>query len=116
MSENVLIFEDDNGESIYVELPEADDELKGYRGEEQEKLVQKAQVTFQKALSPIKHVANKTLATLNEIAEAPEEVTLKMGLKFTGEANAVLTKIGGEATLEVSIKWTRASLQQSPTV
>ena len=113
MSENILVFSEE-GEEIRVEIISDQDEFSGYRGEKD--LTEKtatAQKAFQKALAPIKLVANKTLNTLNEIAESPEEVTLKMGLKFTGEANAVLTKVGGEANLEVTIKWTQESLSKA---
>lgn len=62
---------------------------------------------FEDALVPLRNVAEGITRQMESLARKPNEVTVEFGLKFSGEAKIpVLTKVGGEAALKVTMKWT----------
>ena len=83
-----------------------------YRGDD-ETTFQKARKSFEQALNPIKLIADKTLANIRKFNDVPEEVTMTMGVKFSGEANVILSKIAGEANFELTIKWSKDAIQKT---
>lgn len=104
--ENYLRFEDEP--EILIELidEQEDDRYRsGYRGDLGEKAAQKVQKSFDKTLDSLKSITQKVIYKLQEIKDSPDEVTLEMGVKINGEADAVLTKIGGETHLNLTLKW-----------
>ena len=44
-------------------------------------------------------------ARLDGMTEPADEVQVKFSVKLTGEVGAVVTKVGGEATYEITLKW-----------
>lgn len=104
--ENYLRFEDEP--EILIELidAQADDRYRsGYRGDLSEKAAERVHKTFDKTLNSLKAVTQKVIHKLQELQDSPDEVTLQMGVKINGEADAVLTKIGGETHLNLTLKW-----------
>lgn len=111
MSEEILVFTEENGEEIHFQLSTNEEE--GFRGDDDETKVQRAKQLFQEALKPIRNIANHTLHTINEFAESPEEVTLSLSVQFTGEGSIVFAKTKAEANLSLTIKWTQQSIERA---
>ena len=42
---------------------------------------------------------------LNALTDPADEVEVKFSVKLSGEIGAVVTKVGGEATYEITLKW-----------
>lgn len=59
------------------------------------------------SLDDIVPVAERLFERLKDI-QAPKELELKLGLKITGEAGVIVSKVGGEASFEVTLKWARS--------
>ncbi|MBA2725150.1 MAG: hypothetical protein H0U53_04100 [Actinobacteria bacterium] len=59
------------------------------------------------SLDEIVPVAERIFERLKEI-QAPRELEIKLGLKITGEAGVIFSKVGGEASFEVTLKWDRS--------
>ncbi|MEL7064290.1 MAG: CU044_2847 family protein, partial [Bacteroidota bacterium] len=105
---DLLVFED---EEIFIELFEKT--INTRSGKEESKNVKKAEKTFQKALAPVRKIANNALAQIRQFNESLEEVVLEMGIKINGEANAVVSKVIGETHFKLQIKWTDASMRRA---
>lgn len=101
MSDTTLVFSGDDGEEILFEI--LDDEL-GYRGDD-DKEIKRASKTFQKALRPLKSIANQTLRVIRDFSDSPEEVSLEVGVKMGGEGNVYFTKVSGDVHFKITIKW-----------
>jgi len=59
------------------------------------------------AMNAIHHMATYIVATMNSVSEStrPSKVESTFGLKLTSEGNAVLTKAGLEANINVTLTW-----------
>lgn len=60
---------------------------------------------FGDAVNTLKLVANGVVKKAREIADAPDEMEIKLGLKFSAEAGAIIAKTSTEGNLEVVMKW-----------
>jgi hypothetical protein len=73
--------------------------------------IEKSKKKFGASLEVLKNVSTAVIAKLNDVAEdlKPDEVEVKVGLKFTAEAGAIIAKTSVEGNLEVTIKWKTGS-------
>lgn len=69
--------------------------------------IEKSAKKFSDSLEVLKNVSTAVIAKLNDVKEdlRPDEVEVKVGLKFTAEAGAIIAKTSVEGNLEVTIKW-----------
>ena len=44
---------------------------------------------------------------INEVSQKPDEIEVKLGLKFSVEAGAIIAKTSSEGNIEVTLKWTK---------
>lgn len=58
------------------------------------------------SLDEIIPVAQRLVDRLKDV-QAPEEITVTLALKITAEAGVIFTKVGGEGSFEVTLKWAR---------
>lgn len=65
--------------------------------------------TLEDALASIKKISRAVAGTLAEIA--PDEGVIEMGFKLTAESGFILTKLAGEAHLNVKLTWKRKDSQ-----
>jgi hypothetical protein len=66
----------------------------------------KAKQSFDEVIDNVKPVAATLINQLRDLAA--DEVEVKFGLKLivgTGQALAIFTSVGGEATYEITLKW-----------
>lgn len=63
--------------------------------------------SFDKALAPLKGIANSIINTIKDIANAPDEVSAELGFKFSAKAGIILTSLDSEANFKIALKWTK---------
>jgi len=107
MSNQLLSFQTDAETEILVEILSAEDGYDTYRGPA-ERVAAKAQKSFDATLDSLKLVTQKVVNKLTEIKNSPDEVTLELGIKINAEADVVLTKVGGETHMNLTLKWKKA--------
>jgi len=99
--------DDENGPVVLVDLDIGD----GAPSEGLERaglldaVTRRAKVTFDDALASIPAIARAVRAQVQSVEEPPTEVTLSVGLKFTGETNVKIVSGKSEAHLNITMKW-----------
>jgi hypothetical protein len=97
---------------INIEMDKAswlqDDPYREVRGGPVERVVESARDAFGEGMNLVRYCAASMVETLEALGKAarPDEVELQLAVKLDAEAGAVLTKLGAEAQLEVTLKWT----------
>lgn len=64
-----------------------------------------AKQKFEEALQAVKVVSNNIIGKADEFLNSPDEVNIKIGLKFTASAGVIVAKSSTEGNLEISITW-----------
>ncbi|MFI0479660.1 CU044_2847 family protein [Actinomadura sp. 9N215] len=67
--------------------------------------VHDASETLQDALRRSMPAVQAVLGQMREIAEPPDRVTVKFGIKVTAAAGVVIAQAGSEANFVVSVEW-----------
>lgn len=111
MPETLLVFSGDGQSEIRVELISDEAAHGGYRSGLGEKAVRRAQKTFGDTLDSLKHITQQVVDKLREIQDSPDEVVLELGVKINAEADIVLSKVGGETHMNLTLKWTKSKPQ-----
>jgi hypothetical protein len=78
-----------------------------------DKAYEKAKDKFGDALDTLEKVASNVVRKVRAIGESPHEVEVKLGLKFTAEAGAIIARTSAEGNLEVTLKWTKPEKPQT---
>lgn len=68
-----------------------------------------AKQKFEDALRTIKAVSNNIIGKADEFLNSPDEINIKIGLKFTAEAGVIFAKSSTEGNLEISITWKKSN-------
>lgn len=68
---------------------------------------QKSAQALNSAMNTIRQMAKYIAVTMDSVSESarPSNVEAKFGLKLTNEGNALITKAGVEANIEVTLTW-----------
>jgi hypothetical protein len=93
------------GGTILVQVP---DELPSgpvMRGRAAEATIDRADQTFEMALSTIRTVAQGVVAELKDLSVRPQQVTVEFGIELTGRTGAVLVAASASAQLKVGLTW-----------
>ena len=74
-------------------------------------VIEKSKVAMEHAMKTVRRMANKTTKTIKEIpiSERPTTFEVQFGIKLNAEGNALVTKAGGEATINVTLTWEHKS-------
>ena len=74
-------------------------------------LVEKSKEAMEHAMKTVRGMAKKTMKTIQAIpvSERPTTFEVQFGLKLNAEGNALVTKAGGEASLNVTMTWEHKS-------
>ena len=103
---NIIEFKTEDNEILLIEVEAK--KAGTYRGSndkgDKDSLF-KAEDKFEKALATLKTLATATMRAVRDIADSPDEYEVKVGLKFTAEANVILAKSSAEGNFEVTMKW-----------
>jgi len=98
-------FDAGDGATVLIEVEEvASDAVKPVAKKPGE-LAAQARQTLSEAIDGIAPMIRTLKRQLNDMTDPEDEVEVKFGVKLSGEIDAVVAKLGGEATYEVTLKW-----------
>jgi len=97
----------DDGSTVLVEVSdnEAGIERVGRTGN----IVRDTTETLQQALARVRPAAAAVLQNVREMAEPPDKITLKFGIKLTAEAGVVVARAASEANFTITVEWSADS-------
>jgi hypothetical protein len=103
-------FRLENNTTILVEV---DEPLDSYdtdnndipRGVGASELAEKAQQTFETAISKIRPLAAAVIGKLRELQDSPEQVSVEFGIKLSAASGVVLASSAIEANFKISATW-----------
>lgn len=95
-NETILVEVDDNDSSNLE--PVAKDDLDGLNAVE-------SGVTFAAAINQLRPVLGLLKSRLDSMRDPADEVAIEFGVKLSGQAGLVLTKVGAETSFKISMKW-----------
>ena len=98
-------FDAGDGEKILVEVENVASEEIQPISKSPGEIAARAGKTFAEALDNLKPMIQAVKERVNAVTEPADEVEVKFSVKLNGEVGAVLTKVGGEATYEITLKW-----------
>lgn len=113
---NLMVFDTPHG-PVAVEIDDAAARAAGARpqggmvakGGAPAETVAKAPGSFSDALGVLRACAGGVTEVLSQLAVAPSEVEVQVGLKLTGSAGFVITRAGAETELAVKLTWKPAA-------
>lgn len=97
-------FSMEDGGSVVVEV---EDDYAGFvpAGLDPAEIAKQAAQSLEDSLEGALNGARVVLKRVRELG--PNSATVKLGVKLTAQAGAVVTKVGGEANFEVTLSWTQ---------
>ena len=95
----------ENGNAILVEVDVPEEP--GMVPAASRGLKEKAQTTFEEALSKVRPAAETVLHQLRKIHQSLDEIQVKFGLKLSAEAGAFIAAAGMEANYKITLTWKR---------
>jgi Trypsin-co-occurring domain 1 len=98
-------FDVGDGQFVLVEVDEVASEEIEPVSRMPGQLAAKARKTLNEALDDIAPMVKTLKRRLNALTDPGDEVEVKFGVKLSGEIDAVVTKLGAEATYEITLKW-----------
>ena len=103
---HLVEFELDDGGHVLVEV-EGGGALvtRGGGGHLQER----ASESFTRSIARVKPAADALLASMADLTQRPDEITVEFGVNFSAEAGAFIGNVGGAANFRVELKWNRRS-------
>lgn len=93
------------GGTVLVQVPDEQPAGSVMRGRAAEATIDRADQTFEMALSTIRTVANGVVLQLKDIAVRPQQVTVEFGIELTGKMGSMLVAASASAQLKVSLTW-----------
>jgi Trypsin-co-occurring domain 1 len=98
-------FDAGDGATVLIEVEEvASGDIKPVARKPGE-LAAQARQTLSEAIDGIAPMIRTLKRQFNEMTDPEDEVEVKFGVKLSGEIDAVVAKMGSEATYEVTLKW-----------
>ena len=97
----------EDGTTILVESDEPESKGPVVRGVGVRDVAEKAEQTFETALSRIKPAAAAVIAKLRDLSDPPEQVAIEFGIKLGAKAGAFITSADAEATFKITLTWKR---------
>lgn len=98
-------FDAGEGETILVEVEDVQSEGIKPVSKRPGEVAAQAKQTFDEALKNLTPMIKGVKQRLDALTDPADEVEVKFSVKLSGEVGAVVTKVGGEATYEITLKW-----------
>ena len=98
-------FELPDGDTVLVELVEPTTQLPIVRGFDGSAVAERAQVTFEAAVSRIKPAVQEVIGQLHDLKDEPDEVEIQFGLDLHAEAGAFVAQASADANFSVRLTW-----------
>jgi hypothetical protein len=102
---SIVEFETQDGTAVLVKVAASGHGELVTRGLGDSAVVERAQRTFEAALSPIRAVSEGVLTELRSVRRHPDSVSVEFGLEFTANSTAVLVGARGAASIRVQLTW-----------
>jgi len=99
-------FDVGDGQTILIEVEEVESEEIEPVSKVPGELAAKARQTLSEALDDIAPMVGTLKRQLNALTDPGDEVGVKFSVKLSAEIGAFVTKVGGEATYEITLHWT----------
>jgi hypothetical protein len=99
----------EGGGTVSVEVD--DEPTVARRGLNPTDVTEKASSTFEGALSTVKPAVLAIASTFRGLADAPEEVEVEFGIKFSGQAGAIIASAETEAHFQMRMVWKRTKAE-----
>jgi chaperonin cofactor prefoldin len=99
-------FDVGDGQTVLIEVEDVESEELEPVCKSPGELAAKARETLSEALDDIAPMVRTLKHRLNALTDPADEVQVKFSVKLSAEIGAVVTKVGGEATYEITLKWT----------
>lgn len=93
----------DNGDVVRVEINEK--EVHGVVKASRSKLPEKAQETFEQALTKLIPVTNTVIQKLRTVGEKPDELEVAFGFNLSAKAVIILSSASTSANFSVTLRW-----------
>lgn len=102
----IVEFPTESGGTVLVEVGDrvARTMTRGRHGAE---VAERAQQTFEVAVSRVQPAVQAVVAQLRAIAQAPDEIHVEFGLSLHAEAGAFIAAAGTTANFTVALTWRR---------
>lgn len=97
-------FQSDYG-TVLIEVEDQKPTTRNFGASEKD--IEKSEKQFNQSIDVLKNVSSSVISKLNETKDnlKPDEIEVKVGLKFSAELGAIIAKSSMEGNLEVTIKW-----------
>jgi hypothetical protein len=77
-------------------------------------VTERAQQTFEEAVSRVRPAVESVIAQLRSLAEAPDEIHVEFGLDLHAQAGAFIAAVSTTANFTVALTWQRQASQPQP--
>jgi len=94
----------ENGGSVTIEV---DERLGTVRAGKAAAVVQEVAESFERTLGEVRDAASAALGQFRSMAQSPDEVEIKFGVKVDAQVGAVIAKSGLQGQFEIKLKWVR---------
>jgi hypothetical protein len=98
-------FELPDGDTVLVEVVEPTTQLPTVRGFDGNALAERAQMSFEAAVSRIKPAVQEVIGQLHDLEDEPDEVAIEFGLDLHAEAGAFVAQASADANFSVRLTW-----------
>ena len=98
-------FKTGENDSILVEVEDVESDAIKPASKTPGEMAVQAGKTLLEALEPVGPMIRDIKRRLDTATDPADDVEVKFSVKLSGEVGAVLTKVGGEATYEITLKW-----------
>jgi chaperonin cofactor prefoldin len=98
-------FDVGDGETVLIEVEAVESEEVKPVSKSPGEIAAKARKTFAEALDNLQPMVETIKNRIDAMTEPADEVSVKFSVKLSGEVGAVVTKVGGEANYEITLKW-----------
>ena len=105
MAKHLVEFPLEDGSSIVVEVDEPEGGT--VRVARPGDIAEKAQQTFEQAMSGIRPAAESIIDRLRSLSDPPDQVNVEFALKLGGRVGAIIASTAGEANFKVTLSWRR---------
>ena len=96
-----------DGGSVLVEVDAGSAGGRVTRGWGDRSVTDKAEQTFEQAISRVEPAAQTLISRLRSLPEGPDEVGVEFGLELSAEAGAFIAAASTTANFKVSLTWRR---------
>ncbi|MFC9335942.1 CU044_2847 family protein [Arthrobacter sp. NPDC057009] len=100
----------ENGDSILVQVFDgrsADGETRRGWGDRDDRVVEQAQQSFERAVARVQPAVQGLLNQLRSLAETPEQIQVEFGLQLSAEVGAFVAGASTSGNFKVSMTWHR---------